>query len=122
MLDIPNSVIEKRVSECMTTPVVTIGPDESARAAAEIMLRLKISGLPVVDAHNRPLGVVSESDFRFADAATRKRQREAWVNLLSEGEELAADYLDVLEREGESVRQIMGSPAICVDESVGIDE
>ncbi len=121
MLDIPNSV-KKRVSECMTAPVVTVGPDDSARAAAEIMLRLHVSGLPVVDAKGRPLGVVSESDFRFADVATRQKQRESWVHILSGGQEMAGNYLDALEREVESVRQIMAAPAICVDEAVGIDE
>ena len=122
MLDIPNSLVEKRVSECMTTPVVTVGPDDSARTAAEIMLRLHVSGLPVVDAKGRPLGVVSESDFRFSDVATRRKQRESWVHILSGGQEMAKNYLDALEREVESVRQIMATPAICVDEGVGIDE
>jgi CBS domain-containing protein len=106
----------------MTTPVVTAGPDDSARTAAEIMLRLQVSGLPVVDRQGLPLGVVSESDFRFGDAATRQKLRELWVNRLSEGEELAGEYLAVLEREGGRVRQIMASPAICVDESAGIEE
>jgi CBS domain-containing protein len=122
MLDIANSPVEKTVGETMTTPVVTVGPDDSARTAAEIMLRLHVSGLPVVDGQGLPLGVVSESDFHFADAATRRKQREAWEKILSEGQGLAGDYLAILEREGGSVRQIMASPAICVDESAGIDE
>ncbi len=121
MLDIPNT-IEKRVSECMTSPVVTVGPDDSARTAAEIMLRLHVSGLPVVDAKGRPVGVVSESDFRFADVVTRQEQRDSWVHILSGGQEMAKDYLDALEREVDSVRQIMAAPAICVDEAVGIEE
>ncbi len=122
MLDIPNSLSGKRVGDCMTAPAVAIGPGESARAAAETMLRLRVSGLPVVDAQGRPLGVVSESDFRFSDAATRKKQREAWVQILSGGQDMAEDYLDALERESESVRQIMASPAICVDAAAGVDE
>jgi CBS domain-containing protein len=122
MLDIVNSLDDTRVGECMTTPVVTVGPDDSARTAAEIMLRLHVSGLPVVDSLGRPLGVVSESDFHFADAATRRKQREAWVNILSQGQELAGDYLAVLELEGGRVRQIMAAPAICIDETAGIEE
>jgi CBS domain-containing protein len=106
----------------MTSPVVTIRPEDSARAAAETMLRLKISGLPVVDAQGRPVGVVSESDFRFSDEATRKRQGEAWVAILSGGQAMAREYLEVLEREAESVKQIMAYPAISVDAEAGIDE
>jgi CBS domain-containing protein len=84
------------------------------------MLRLHVSGLPVVDAQGRPLGVVSESDFRFADSVTRTKQREAWVKMLSGGQDMAGDYLDILERESETVRQIMASPALCVDEDAAI--
>lgn len=122
MLDIPNSFGGKRVGDCMTAPATAVGPDDSARSAAEIMLRLRVSGLPVVDAQGRPLGVVSESDFRFSDDATRKRQREAWVQILSGGQVMAKDYLDTLEREAGSVRQIMATPAICVEAAAGIEE
>lgn len=111
-----------RVGECMSAPAVVIPPDATARAVAEIMLSRKISGLPVVDAQGRPLGVVSEGDFRFSDAATRKRQREIWLQILSGGQDMAANYLDMLEREAETVQQIMASPAICVDAHAGIDE
>jgi CBS domain-containing protein len=122
VLNMVSSPKEKRVSDCMTSPVVSVGPDDSQRAAAEIMLRLHVSGVPVVDAQGRPLGVVSESDFRFGDAAARKRHREAWVTLLSGGQEMAKDYLDALERESETVKQIMARPALCVDEATSLDE
>jgi CBS domain-containing protein len=120
MLDIARSIERKCASDVMTSPVVTVGPDESARAAAEAMLRLHVSGIPVVDGEGRPLGVVSESDFRFPDCATRDRQREAWVAILSGGQDIAATYLDALERDGETVRQIMCKPALCVDQDAPI--
>jgi CBS domain-containing protein len=120
MLDIAHSISEKRARDVMTTPVITVGPDETARVAAEAMLRLHVSGLPVVDEAGRPLGVVSESDFRFSDAATRAKQREAWVSLLSGGQDMAEGYLDALEREAETVRQIMAKPALCVDEDAAV--
>jgi len=122
MLDIARSIQTQRASDVMTSPVVTVGPDDTARAAAEAMLRLHVSGLPVVDGEGRPLGVVSESDFRFSDAATRDRQREAWVAILAGGQDIAANYLDALEREGETVRQIMSKPALCVDQDASIAE
>ncbi|MGO9392332.1 CBS domain-containing protein [Rhodoblastus sp.] len=120
MLDIARSIERKCASDVMTSRVVTVGPDDTARAAAEAMLRLHVSGLPVVDSEGRPLGVVSESDFRFSDATTRERQREAWVAVLAGGQDIAANYLDALEREGETVRQIMSKPALCVDQDAPI--
>jgi CBS domain-containing protein len=122
MLDIAESVGEKRARDIMTSPVVTVGPDDTARAAAEAMLRLRVSGLPVVDEEGRPVGVVSEGDFRFADAATRKKQREAWLHMLSGGQDMAENYLNALDREVETVRQIMAKPALCVDEDASVAE
>jgi CBS domain-containing protein len=122
MLDIASSVGEKRARDVMTSPVVTVGPDDTARAAAEAMIRLRVSGLPVVDSEGRPLGVVSEGDFRFGDAATREKQREAWLHLLSGGQHMAQEYLSILQRESETVRQIMSKPALCVDEDAGLVE
>ena len=122
MPDIARSVSETRVRDIMTSPVVTIGPDDGARTAAEAMLRLRSSGLPVGDKEGRPLGVVSESDFRFADSTTRAEQREAWVKILSGGQDMAGAYLDALERESENVRQIMARPALCVDEDAPVSE
>jgi CBS domain-containing protein len=122
MLDVHSSFADKQVRDCMTSPVATVGPDDSVRTAAEVMLRLRISGAPVVDRDGHPLGVVSESDFRFSDMATRQKQRDAFVKILSGGQDMASEYLDVLERQSETVQQIMAKPAICVDEAASIVE
>jgi len=109
--------------DCMTTPVATVRPEQPARAAAEIMLKLGVSGVPVVDAQGLPLGVVSEVDFQFGDAEHRQSQRETWLNLISGGQPvLARDYVEALEREADSVGQIMNKPAICVDEQATLLE
>lgn len=120
MLDIAHAIENKRAADVMTSPVVTVQPDDTARKAAEEMLRLRVSGLPVVDRDGRPVGVVSESDFHFGDTAARKRLREAWVAILSGGQDIAADYLGMLEIEGDSVRQIMSTPAVSVDQDAPI--
>jgi CBS domain-containing protein len=51
-----------RVQEFMTTDVVTATPDEPAWTAGEEMVRLEISGLPVVDAERQIVGVLSQID------------------------------------------------------------
>jgi len=50
------------VQKKMTTPVVSIAPDAAIDEALDRMLRHHISGIPVVDADERLLGVVSEYD------------------------------------------------------------
>jgi acetoin utilization protein AcuB len=49
------------VEKVMTTSVITVGPDRSARDAAELMLDHRIGALPVVDG-GRLVGIVTETD------------------------------------------------------------
>lgn len=46
----------------MTTPAVTITPDEPVTSAARLMYSCKIKRLPVVDAENHLVGIVSRAD------------------------------------------------------------
>ena len=50
-----------RVKEIMTYPVVTIPPDTSVGAAAEMMITKGIGCLPVVDDH-KLIGIVTKTD------------------------------------------------------------
>jgi CBS domain-containing protein len=49
------------VAEAMTAPMVTVGPDCSARQCASLLMRHHIRRLPVV-VDGRPVGMVSDSD------------------------------------------------------------
>jgi IMP dehydrogenase len=44
---------------------VTIGPEQKLAVAVELMRRNEISGLPVVAADGRPVGIVTNRDIRF---------------------------------------------------------
>ena len=61
-----------RVKEIMTYPVVTVSPDTSVAAAAEMMVNTGIGCLPVVDDHQL-IGIVTKTDLlrclRALDAA-----------------------------------------------------
>ena len=50
------------VEKVMTHKVVTIGANQSILDAAEKMLELKISGIPVVDEAGKLIGMITESD------------------------------------------------------------
>ncbi|MEM0129407.1 MAG: CBS domain-containing protein [Thermoplasmata archaeon] len=50
------------VADVMTRLVVTTRPDERLDAAARLLREFHVSGLPVVDARQRVVGVLSEKD------------------------------------------------------------
>lgn len=61
-----------RVREAMTVDVLTTGPDTTLKEAAILMARRGISGMPVVDADKRVVGVVSEADVLVKEANQRR--------------------------------------------------
>ena len=54
------------VSDVMTKDVVSVALGSSLPAAAELMVHKRISGLPVLDAHGKLAGIVTEADFLSA--------------------------------------------------------
>lgn len=51
-----------KVKEIMSAPVVTAGPEATVAEVAELLLRHRISGVPVIDAAGSMVGLVSEHD------------------------------------------------------------
>ena len=56
-----------KISDLMTTDVVTTTPDASLRDVAQALLERGISGMPVCDDSGAVLGVVSEGDILFKE-------------------------------------------------------
>lgn len=50
------------IREIMTPNPVTISPDETIGAAAQLMLKYMIGGLPVLDHQGQLMGIITESD------------------------------------------------------------
>lgn len=50
------------VEKVMTRKVITVRPEATLIDAAQLMLENKVSGLPVLDAEERLVGIITESD------------------------------------------------------------
>ncbi|MDD5157215.1 IMP dehydrogenase [Sulfurimonas sp.] len=62
--------VKKSESGIIIDPIV-IYPDSTLSEADEIMSEYKISGLPVVDKHNKLLGILTNRDMRFEKDMTK---------------------------------------------------
>lgn len=51
-----------KVKEVMTRDVVSIKPDDNAKEAVEDLFKMQISGLPVIDAQGKLMGMFTEKD------------------------------------------------------------
>ena len=69
-----------KVSDVMTRRVISIAPEADIRDAIELMLKNRISGLPVIDNKGKLAGIVSEADFlRRAETGTERSQSPWYV-------------------------------------------
>jgi acetoin utilization protein AcuB len=51
-----------RVKDIMCRKVITVGPEQTIVMAAHLMLRHRISGLPVMDSGGKLVGIITEGD------------------------------------------------------------
>jgi CBS domain-containing protein len=65
------------VEKVMTRKVVTVKPDDLLVDAAELMLEHKVSGLPVLDADEKLVGMITESDMFRMLIKTHRDEQEA---------------------------------------------
>jgi CBS domain-containing protein len=63
------------VREVMTTDVVSVGVGQSVEGAAEMLLRHRLTAMPVVDDRQQVLGVVSEADLLRDPLSGRRELR-----------------------------------------------
>ncbi len=70
---------DQPISTIMTEDPITISIDATVALAAETMLQLKVSGLPVVDDDGALCGVLSESDlFRYIVEVSKETSGVEW--------------------------------------------
>lgn len=82
-----------KASDIMVSNVVTVGPNATVRDVANILLKNRISAVPVIGERGELLGIVSEGDLmRRAEAGTERRY-SWWLQALTSNEGLAAEYV-----------------------------
>jgi CBS domain-containing protein len=108
-----------RAHQIMTRQVITATVDTSVTDAARTLLENHISGMPVLDAKGKLVGVVSQGDFmRRAEIGTQ-RKRSRWLKLLLGPGQEATDF--VRER-GRKVGEVMNPSPITVTEDTTLEE
>jgi CBS domain-containing protein len=108
-----------RAHQIMTAHVITVRAETTIAEAIDMMLRHHISGLPVVDAAGKLIGIVSEGDFiRRAETGTQHK-RGRWLSFLAGPRRLAGDFV---REHGRKVGDIMTPNPRTVTEGMPLDE
>ncbi len=104
-------------SDVMVRNVVTIGPDDDVAAAVRLLVDHDISALPVIDADNHVLGVLSEGDLLHREEDGTLKRRPCWVEAITPS--LAMDYA---KSHGCRVAEVMSSEVISASEETPLSE
>ena len=103
------------VGDVMTTGAATVRSDAPLAEAARIMVEHRISGLPVVDASGRLVGVITEGDFLRRPDGERSR----WISILMSD---ASARITAKELHDRRVDEAMSRNPISVGIETPIDE
>ena len=108
--------------DVMTRDVVSVTPDTQVRKIASLLIKHRIGAVPVIDDDGALIGIVSESDLIRPDRAAREAWRRSWLEILAEGEPLAAELLAWLGSQNHSARAVMSAPVITVSEETNLPD
>jgi len=108
-----------RAHQIMTRPVFTARPDTTMVEAANLMLQKHVSGLPVVDAGGKLVGMLSEGDFVRRSEIGTQRKRGRFLKFILGPGKAASDFV---QEHGRTVSDIMTSePLVMVSEETPLE-
>ena len=108
-----------RAHQIMTRPVITVTPDTPIAEAANTMLQKHVSGLPVVDASGKLVGIISEGDFIRRSEIGTQRKRGRFLKFILGPGKAAADFVH---EHGSRVAEIMTPEPLTITEDARLEE
>lgn len=109
-----------KAKDIMSTRVVTVDENTPVETIAEFLIKFHISAVPVIDDHNRVIGMVSEGDLmRRPEMGTDKRRHSWWLGLMVERTDLAREFV---KSHGTRAGDVMTTKIITVDEDTPIEK
>ncbi len=105
--------------DVMSTPVISVTEDASVADVARLLLSKGISGVPVLDANGRLLGIVSEGDLVRRVESGTERTPSWWLRLFGDSEDQVREYAKTY---GRRVRDVMSREVATVREDTPVAE
>jgi CBS domain-containing protein len=82
-----------QAKDVMTREVITVPPTAPIAEIAGLLLDRRISAVPVVDADDHVIGIVSEGDLMRRPEAGTSRRRSWWLTLFTDETTLAREFV-----------------------------
>jgi CBS domain-containing protein len=79
--------------EIMTKDVITAKPDTTVGEIAALLVRHRISAVPVVEADSRVIGIISQTDLAHRSETATERRRKWWLEVFADPDAQAREYI-----------------------------
>jgi CBS domain-containing protein len=110
---------EMRAIDVMVRDVVTVRPETDLAEAVKLLAEHDISALPVVDADNRVIGILSEADLVHRVEIGTEKRRPWWLEAVTGASTLAREFA---RSHGEKVGEVMTTDVVSVAEDTPLSE
>ncbi|NJO32353.1 MAG: CBS domain-containing protein [Rhodospirillales bacterium] len=81
------------VDDAMTKDVVTVGLETTVGEIAALLVRHRISAVPVVSKGNQVIGIVSQTDLGHRSETGTEKRRKWWLDMFTDNGSKARDYI-----------------------------
>lgn len=108
-----------QAKDIMTTKVTTVTPGTGVKDIASLLAESGISAVPVVDAKQKIVGIVSEGDLLRRHELHTERRRSWWLDLFDTGAGRATDYVKA---HGQHAADVMSPKPVVVAADTPVQE
>jgi len=108
-----------KAADVMTPNVLTVGPESSVAQAIRLMLDNSVSGVPVLAADRKLVGILTEGDLLRRGETGTERHRPRWLEILMGPGRAAGEYVRT---HGRKVADIMSTDVVSVAGDTPLDE
>jgi len=107
-----------QAKDVMTVNVISVSGDSPINEVVHLMLKYRISAVPVIDGARKVVGIISESDLLRPEGANRSgTQRAWWLQTVFTGQKL-----DYEQAHGRTAGKVMTRNVFTVDEETPLNE
>ena len=106
-------------ADVMTTNVISVPPDTEVQEIARLLLKHRISAVPVVDSDQRVLGIVSEGDLMRRVEVKTQNRHSWWLEAVSSTKDQAQDFIKT---HGRTATDVMTEDVIEVTDATPLRE
>ena len=108
-----------KAADVMTRDVMTVRPETPVAQAIRLMLDNNFSGLPVMNADGKMVGILTEGDLLRRSETGTERHRPRWLEILMGPGRIAGEYVRT---HGRKVEDIMTTGVVSVAADTPLDE